>query len=138
MFRPVYWRIATTLIASTLTLLIVVDSVVYGALNQVVQRDEESQLTSDLVDLRETLGSCSYFAMNHGTRYYNYVDELGEHDYFIIYRGGYTAVRSTLMPVPATTVRQAAGKSQYSYLLYKGEPYRIKQEVILTAYGPIT
>lgn len=123
-----------TLIASTLGLLLIVGVAVYGVLGQLVTHDEESQLSADFVDLHESLHQ-RYFSPDRPTVFKNYVDDLGQHDYFIIFRDNHIAVESILMPIPVNTVKRFGQASKYNFTIYHGEPYRLMNKTFDTHYG---
>lgn len=134
MFVRVYWRIATTLIASTLALLIIVGVAVYGVLNQLVQHDEETGLTADSHDVQEAVHLHS-LQVGQPIRRWNYENDSGQHDYFIVYKGAYVAAESREMPVPIHIIKGLGDKAGYRYVMYNNEPYRVKLTTWNTPHG---
>jgi len=130
MFRRVYWRIAGMLMASTITLLLLIGGGVYFLLRYQLRHDEIATVKAEVPEIKQ-LTEGGHLTDPDGTVLrYSLDDDRGQHLYFLVTRGNKAISASTTLPASQAQVLAdlSDGKSIHT-LNYGGRPYLAYSQV---------
>lgn len=122
-FKWVYVKIAMILISSTLVLLSLIGGLVYIGLRAQLQKDAQTILQSDVIEIEDAIRSLSVLPAET-VMHLQFADDKGESVFFLVLYKGQVTLTSANLPVPYTSLPRV-NTSGFAKFIYGGTQYRM-------------